>query len=63
MYVMTAVLSMIQTASQGGTMDAVRRALPTNPAAIFTLALSAAAVVAVVVVGRGKGGPGSGDDE
>ena len=40
---------------QGGTFETVRHALPTDPAALFTLALSAVAIVAVFVGGRNKG--------
>jgi hypothetical protein len=46
--------------AQGGAFEAVRRSLPTDPAALFTLALSAVAIIAVFVGGRGKKGKGSG---
>jgi len=58
MHLMTAVASLAQAATQGGTMDAVRRSIPTSPAAIFTLVLSAVGIGAVVIGGRDKGGPG-----
>ena len=42
--------------AQGGVFESVRQSLPTDPAALFTLALCALAIVAVVVGGRkGKG--------
>ena len=59
MHLTTLVSAVAQAAVQGGgTMAAVRRSLPTNPAAVFTLVLSAVGIAAVVVGGRGKGGPG-----
>jgi hypothetical protein len=44
---------------EGGALDAIWRSLPSDPAALFVLALSALAIVAVFVGGRNKGkGPG-----
>ena len=47
--------------AQGGVFDTVRHSLPSDPAALFTLALSAVAIAAVFIGGRKKGkgsGPG-----
>ena len=41
--------------AQSGTFEAILQSLPTDPAALFTLALSAAAIIAVLVAGRSKG--------
>ena len=45
---------------QDGTLETIRRSLPTDPAALFTLALSAVGIIAVLVGGRSKKGKGSG---
>ena len=45
--------------AQGGVFETVRHSFPTDPAALFTLALSAVAIAAVLIGGRKKG-PGSG---
>jgi len=44
--------------AQGGVLETIRQSLPTDPAALFTLALCGAAIVAVFVGGRNKRGPG-----
>ena len=41
--------------AQSGTFEAILESLPTDPAALFTLALSAVAIIAVIVGGRNKG--------
>ena len=48
--------------AQGGVFESVRQSLPTDPAALFTLALCALAIVAVVVGGRKGKGKGKGPD-
>ncbi|HSG09650.1 MAG TPA: hypothetical protein VLA36_14915 [Longimicrobiales bacterium] len=45
--------------AQSGVFATIRQSLPTDPAALFTLALSAVGIAAVLIAGRKKG-PGSG---
>jgi len=53
----------ISILAQSGALESIIESLPTDPAALFTLGLTAVAFIAVVVVGRKKGkgsGPSGG---